>query len=162
MPSCYFVANLREIGGRMRREQAKTSRSERPRRRHLDDGSFARLPPVKQQIIDVITKSKETNELWIKGCITQHGMNIALWKKVVDYFTIEIINFMIDIGHKFAVTNTVIKIQEGVLFVTACTTFEQQCAFIYIFFAMSPKYLKFTIQISSKYLQLYDNIFAIA
>ena len=29
-----------------RREQAKTSRSERPRRRHLDDGSFARLPPV--------------------------------------------------------------------------------------------------------------------
>ena len=29
-----------------RREKAKTSRSERPRRRHLDDGSFARLPPV--------------------------------------------------------------------------------------------------------------------
>ena len=29
-----------------RREQAKTSRSERPRRRHLDDGSFVRLPPV--------------------------------------------------------------------------------------------------------------------
>ena len=27
-------------------EQAKTSRSERPRRRHLDDGSFVRLPPV--------------------------------------------------------------------------------------------------------------------
>ena len=29
-----------------RRERAKTSRSERPRRRHLDDGSFVRLPPV--------------------------------------------------------------------------------------------------------------------
>ena len=27
-------------------EQAKTSRSERPRRRHLDDGSFVWLPPV--------------------------------------------------------------------------------------------------------------------
>ena len=27
-------------------EQAKTSPSERPRRRHLDDGSFVRLPPV--------------------------------------------------------------------------------------------------------------------
>ena len=31
-----------------KREQAKTSRSERPRRCHLDDGSFARLPPVKK------------------------------------------------------------------------------------------------------------------
>ena len=35
----------------------------------------------KQELIDVITKSKETNELCIKSCITQHGMNIALWKK---------------------------------------------------------------------------------
>ena len=35
-----------------RREEAKTSRSERPRRRHLDDGSFARLPPVYQTHFD--------------------------------------------------------------------------------------------------------------
>ena len=69
---------------------------------------------------------------------------------------------MIDTSHKFAVNNADIKIQEGVLFVTACTTFEQQCAVIYIYFAMIQKYLKFTVQISSKYLQLYDNNFAIA
>ena len=60
-------------------------------------------------------------------------MNIALWKGVVDYFKIEIIHFMIDTSHKFAVNNTDIKIQEGVLFVAACTTFEQQCAVIYIY-----------------------------
>ena len=52
-------------------------------------------------------------------------MNIALWKGVVDYFKIETIHFMIDTSHKFAVNNTDIKIQEGVLFVIACTTFEQ-------------------------------------
>ena len=33
-----------------RREQAKTSRSERLRRRHLD-GSFARLPPLNVNIV---------------------------------------------------------------------------------------------------------------
>ena len=58
-------------------------------------------------------------------------MNIALWKGVVDYFKIEIIHFMIDTSHKFAVKNTDIKIQEGVLFVTTCITFGQQCAVIY-------------------------------
>ena len=50
-------------------------------------------------------------------------MNIALWKGVVDYFKIEITHFVIDTSHKFAVNNTDIMIQEGVLFVTACTTF---------------------------------------
>ena len=60
-------------------------------------------------------------------------MNIALCKGVVDYFKIEIIRFVVDTSHKFAVNNTDIKIQEGVLFVTACTTLEQQCAVIYIF-----------------------------
>ena len=83
-------------------------------------------------------------------------------KGVVDYFKIEIIHFMIDTNHKFVVNNTDIKILEGVLFVTACTTFEQLCAVIYIYIAMSPKYLKFTVQILSKYLQLYDSNFAIA
>ena len=61
MPSCYSVANLREIGGRKRREQAKTSRSERPRRRHLDDGSFARLPPV---IFTILQKHKMISPFW--------------------------------------------------------------------------------------------------
>ena len=77
----------------------------------------------KQEIIDVIIKSKEMKELWIKCCITQRGMNIALWKGIVDYFKIEI-NFMIDTSYKFAINNTDIKTQECVLFVTACTTFQ--------------------------------------
>ena len=98
----------------------------------FDQLGIAKFCP-KQEIIDVITKFKETNELWIKCRITQHGMNIARWKGVVDYFKIEIIHFMIDTSHKFAVNSTDIKIQEGVLFVTACTTFEQQCAAIYLF-----------------------------
>ena len=51
-------------------------------------------------------------------------MNIALWKGIVDYFKIEIINFMIDTRYKVIINNTDIKIQEGVLFVTARTTFE--------------------------------------
>ena len=61
-------------------------------------------------------------------------MNIALWK--VEYFKSEIIHFVIDTSYKFAVNNTDIKIQEGVLFVTACTTLEQQCAVIYIYMYM--------------------------
>ena len=97
----------------------------------FDQFGIAKFYP-KQEIIDVITKSKETNELWIKSCITQHGMNIALWKGIIDYFKIEIINFMIDTSQKFAVNNTDIKIQESVLLVTACTTFKQQCAVIHI------------------------------
>ena len=51
-------------------------------------------------------------------------MNIALWKGIADYCKIEIINFMIDTGYKFAINNTDVKIQEGVLFVTVCFTFE--------------------------------------
>ena len=34
-------------------------------------------------------------------------MNIALWEGVVDYFKIEIIHFMIDTSHKFAVNNNI-------------------------------------------------------
>ena len=72
----------------------------------FDQLAIANFCP-KQEIIDVFTKSKETNELWIKGCITQHGMDIALRKGVVDYFKIEISHFMIDTSHKFAVNNTI-------------------------------------------------------
>ena len=90
----------------------------------FDQLGIAKFCP-KQEIIDVITKSKESKELWINGCINQHGMNIALWKGVVDYFKIEIIHFMIDTSHKFAVNNTDIKIQEGVLFVIACVSNHQ-------------------------------------
>ena len=86
-------------------------------------------------------------------------MIIALLKGVVDYFKIEITHFMIDSFRKFAVGNTDIKTQGAVLFVTECTTSEQQCVVIYIF-PMSPKYFLFTIQISSKYSQLYDSNFA--
>ena len=55
--------------------------------------------------------------------MTQHAMNIALWKGVVDYFKIEIIHFMTDTSHKFAVNNTDIKIrnqESGILY------FQQQ------------------------------------
>ena len=75
-------------------------------------------------------------------------MNVALWKWVVDYFKIQIIHFMIDTSHKFAVNNTDIKIQEGVLLVTAGTTFEQQCAVTYIFCNVT-KYHANIIQISA-------------
>ena len=49
MPPCFSVVNLREMVAE-KHEQAKTSRSERPRRRHLDDGSFVRLSPVTKQV----------------------------------------------------------------------------------------------------------------
>ena len=45
MHPCFSVVNFAK-----RREQAKTFRSERSRRRHLDDSSFARLPPVKMKL----------------------------------------------------------------------------------------------------------------
>ena len=51
-------------------------------------------------------------------------MNIALWKGTVDNFKIEIINFVIDTNYEFVINNKDIKIQEGVLFVIACTAFE--------------------------------------
>ena len=86
-------------------------------------------------------------------------MIIALWKGVVDYFKIEITHFMIDSFRKFAVSNTDIKTQEAAIFVTECTTSEQQYVVVYIF-PMSPKYFKFAVQISSKYSQLYDSNFA--
>ena len=46
MPSCYAVVNLREISGRKEARAGKNFSGERPRRRHFDDGSSARLPPV--------------------------------------------------------------------------------------------------------------------
>ena len=45
-------------------------------------------------------------------------MNIALRKGIVDFFKIEITDFVIDTSYKFAINYTDIKIQEGVLFVT--------------------------------------------
>ena len=42
----------------------------------------------------------------------------------MDYFKIEIINFMIDTSYKFVLSNGDIKIQNGVLFVTAGTTVQ--------------------------------------
>ena len=41
-----------------------------------------------------------------------------------DSWLIEIINFMIDTSYKFAINNMDIKIQEGVLLVTARTNLE--------------------------------------
>ena len=87
-------------------------------------------------------------------------MNIALWKGTVDNVKIEIINLMIDTSYKFAINNTDIKIQEGVLF--ALPSSSNVLSYIYVSFAMSPKYFKFSVKISSKYLQLYDCNFAIA
>ena len=69
-------------------------------------------------------------------------MIIALWKGVVDYFKIEITHFMIDSCRKFAVRNTDIKTQEAVLFVTECTTSEQQCLVIYIYISNVSKIIK--------------------
>ena len=46
-------------------------------------------------------------------------MNIALWKGVVDFFKIEIIHFMIDTSHKFAVNTTDIKDRIAVAKVTS-------------------------------------------
>ena len=66
MPPCFSVVNLREIGGRKKHEQAKTSRSERPRRRHLDDGGFVRLPPVYRidQIFSIKVVTEAQVNLW--------------------------------------------------------------------------------------------------
>ena len=104
-------------------ESFKTFKQEAMNAITCEQFGIAKFCP-KQEIIHVIKKSKEANELWTKCCVTQHGMNIALWKGIVDHFKIEINNFSIDTSLKFAFNNTDIKIQEGVLFVTACTTFK--------------------------------------
>ena len=95
----------------------------------FDQFLIAKFRP-KQEIVDVITKSEETNELWNECCITQHGMDIALWKGIADNFKIEMIKFMIDTSYRFTINNTDIKIKAGVLFVTVRTTFEYQYAAI--------------------------------
>ena len=46
-------------------------------------------------------------------------MNITLWERMID-----IIYFMIDFTIKYVANNTNIKIQNGVLFVTAGATFQ--------------------------------------
>ena len=51
-------------------------------------------------------------------------INVALQKRIVYYFEIEIINFMMDTSYKFVINNTDIQIQKGVLFTTAGTTFQ--------------------------------------
>ena len=58
-------------------------------------------------------------------------MNIALWKGTVDNVKIEIINLMIDTSYKFAINNTDIKIQEGVLF--ALPSSSNVLSYIYIY-----------------------------
>ena len=71
----------------------------------FDQLAIAKFCP-KQEIIDVITKSKVNNELWIKWCIIHHGMNVALRKGIVDFFKFEISNFMLDTSNIFAISNT--------------------------------------------------------
>ena len=66
---------------------------------------------------------------------------------------------MIDTSWKFVIDNTDIKLQKCVLFVTTGTTFSNN-VLSYMSFAMSSKYFKFAVQISSKYIQLYDGNFA--
>ena len=65
----------------------------------------------KQEIIDVITQSKEAYEFWIIIRISSHRVNIALWKRTTNYFEIEITNFMIDTSYKFVINNPDMKIQ---------------------------------------------------
>ena len=43
---------------------------------------------------------------------------------IVNLFEDEIINFMIDTSYTFVINNMDINIQEDILFVTACTTFQ--------------------------------------
>ena len=66
---------------------------------------------------------------------------------------------MINTSYKFFVDNSDIKIQKRVLFVTAGTAFQYQRVIIYIFGNIS-KIFQFIVQISSRYLQLYDSNFA--
>ena len=69
-------------------------------------------------------QSLKTQRIVNKMLYNPHETNIDLWKGTVEYFKIEIINFMIDISYKVTINNTDIKIQWGVMFVTACTAFE--------------------------------------
>ena len=84
---------------------------------------IAKLCP-KKEIIDVIAQSKQAYGLGIISRISQHRVNIALWKRITNYFEIEIINFMIDTRYEFVINNMDKKIQKGVLFVTTGTTFQ--------------------------------------
>ena len=66
---------------------------------------------------------------------------------------------MIDTSYKFMINNTDIKIQKCVLFVTTILPSNNN-VLSYMSLAMSPKFCKFIVQTSFKYLQLYDNNFA--
>ena len=68
----------------------------------------------KQELIDVITQSKEAFELWIISRISKHRVNIDLWKRITNHFEIDIIYFMVDTSYKFMINNTDIKIQKNV------------------------------------------------
>ena len=46
MPPCFSVVNLREIGGRNEAREGKNFSKRAAARRHLDEDSFVRLPPV--------------------------------------------------------------------------------------------------------------------
>ena len=63
--------------------------------------------------------------------------------------------------YRFAIDITDVKIQEGLLFVSAVTTFQQWYVVIYIFGNVT-KYFECILRISSNFLQLHYNNFAIA
>ena len=40
------------------------------------------------------------------SCIIHHGMYVALWEGIVDFFKFEISNFMLDTSNIFVISNT--------------------------------------------------------
>ena len=84
-------------------------------------------------------------------------------ERVLNYLEIEIINFVIGTNYKFVIKDLDKKIQKvkSVLFVTAAIP---SCNNVlpYISLAMSSKYFKLTVHISSNYLQFWKSNFAIA
>ena len=108
---------------------------------------------TKQEIIYVIANHEKAYHLWIKICITQPGMNIALWERITHHFEIETIYIMTDNSYKLVVNNMNIKIQSLLYVMQALPSSNKVLSCINL--TMSPKYFSFTLQISSKYLQLY-------
>ena len=49
---------------------------------------------AKQEIIYVITKPKETYDLWTQSCITQHEINISLMERITKYFQIYFVDIV--------------------------------------------------------------------
>ena len=116
----------------------------------------------KLEIVDVTTKSKEAIRFWITCSITWYRIDIALWKRIVHHFEIEIISFMKDTSYEFIINNTTDKKIQKVSCLWLLVLAFSNNVLSFISFEMSPKYIEFTVQISSKYLQLCDSNFAIA